>query len=605
MRHIPVIIFHIFLLLLLPSACCYAYDDSDSGIELEPITISLDTPYLNNTSLAKNAAIINPRAEDILSIDTLLARRSGIDVSQRGTFNTQSDISIRGAGFEQSVISVNSIVLNDPQTGHYNLDLAMPLSALYDITVITGQSTEVWAQSGIGGAVNMRTKRPLKTESNAYVLYGSDNTQKISAYASSANKKNGLNIAFEESSSKGFRPGTDFRQFSVSSSAIAKTGDKLSSYIFLGYGEKEFSASNFYSPYDSKEWTDTMFLNLEAVFEQGPFRLSPSAYYRRHHDKFMLDKNKPDFYLNHHRTDIKGVLLNSQADMDVYGLLKACLDINEQSIRSSKLGTHSRKRLSYSAIWENHSNTQFGYDISARIDDYSEYDTQCLPMAGAYFMPSDNVKVRAQAGKSSRMPSYTELFYQDPSNMGNSALVPETAISYEAGLDFFKKKSHGFDISITVFKRDMDNMIDWIKYQSSDSFYRAENITKAHSEGLEAEIRADISNVFKLLLGYSYVDTRVKDSGYVSKYALDYPCHKVFSQADIVLPFGRQEINIIYKDKKEYTSYFILGCCLRYDINKNTGMFLNIDNIFDIAYWDIRDNTLPGRQVMAGIKAEF
>ena len=61
----------------------------------------------------------------------------------------------------------------------------------------------------------------------------------------------------------------------------------------------------------------------------------------------------------------------------------------------------------------------------------------------------------------------------------------------------------------------------------------------------------------------------------------------------------------MYKNKKGYSSYFLMGCNLNYDINKHANLFLTIENIFDKTYWDIRDNTLPGRQITAGIKARF
>jgi len=34
-------------------------------------------------------------------------------------------------------------------------------------------------------------------------------------------------------------------------------------------------------------------------------------------------------------------------------------------------------------------------------------------------------------------------------------------------------------------------------------------------------------------------------------------------------------------------------------------LFLIIDNWFDSAYWDVRGNLLPGRQVMAGTRVKF
>jgi vitamin B12 transporter len=602
-------VFLMFLSIVLCSVdiCIFACDDNACAydVELEAITISIKE-LENAISPSKETVISNPGQNHSVSIEALLDQVTGLDISKRGIFNIQSDISIRGATFEQASVAVNNIILNDPQTGHHNLDLAMPQSAIDRIDIIRGQSSHIWAQSSIAGAVNISTKRPLRTELDACFLYGSDNTRKTSVYASSAGPEKGINIAAEESSSDGFRPGTDFRQFSVSSSGLLKTGNNITNYVFIGYGEKEFSAAEFYAPYNSREWTDTLFLNWQADIVFGRLNITPSLYYRKHHDKFMLDAARPDFYLNHHKTGIRGVLVESYMDFDCYGLIQVSADVNEQSIKSTKLGKDSRGRYSYSLAWKNYTPLSFGYDISLRIDDYSAYDTQILPQAGAYFNLSDGIRLRSSIAKSARPPNYTELFYEDPANRGNRTLSPESAINYEAGIDFIFSRAGKSRLSFTVFRRNSDNLIDWIKYSETDSFYQAKNIAKADIKGIEADLNADIKEWFKIKTGYSYIDLDIKKTEhYISKYALNRPGYKVFAQADIILPAGIQSINLMYKSKKNYNSYFLMGCNLRYNLNKYAGLLLTVDNIFNSKYWDIKDNTLPGRQILAGVKVEF
>jgi vitamin B12 transporter len=589
---------------LLFFCACLAYCDD---IELEPITVILN-PAENTYSLsaAKNTVFIRPAEKSTESIDKMLDNVAGVDISKRGIFDIQSDMSIRGATFEQSLVSINGVILNDPQTGHHSLDLAFPQAAIDNIEIVRGQSAKVWAQSGIGGAVNISTRKPSSTECEASFLYGNDNTHRASAYASFANEKKGINIAAEESASDGFRPGTDFRQFSVSSSGLLQINEKVSSYVFTGYREKEFGAANFYAPYNSKEWTDTLFLNWQADFKAERFKIGPNLYYRRHHDKFILDRERPDFYLNRHKTEIIGLLRDSEIALDAYGILQAAIDINQESIKSTNLGKDARNRYSYSLIWKNYHNFHFGYDASLRVDTYSEYNTQMLPQAGIYIRPAGWISLRSSASKASRPPSYTDLFYEDPYNKGNENLSPEKAITYEAGADFIFGEDNRLKLSFTLFMRDADNLIDWIKRSDSDKFFYAENITRVKSEGLELELNANISSWLNIGAGYAYINSDIKKrEDYISKYALNHPDHKVSAQAGIILPFGTQNISMLYKNRKGYSSYILMGCDLNYILNKNAGIFLTVDNIFDQVYWDIRDNTLPGRQVMAGIKARF
>ena len=59
----------------------------------------------------------------VQSVEDLLEYAINVDIRQRGRQGVQSDISIRGGSFEQVLIMLNSMKLNDPQTGHHNLNL--------------------------------------------------------------------------------------------------------------------------------------------------------------------------------------------------------------------------------------------------------------------------------------------------------------------------------------------------------------------------------------------------------------------------------------------------------------------------------------------------
>ena len=275
---------------------------------------------------------------------------------------------------QQTNISVNGIILNDPQTAHHNLDLAIPDLAIEKMSVVRGASSQIWSQSAIGGAVDITTKRPITNEGKMLFKYGTDETQASSLYLSSKNDTSGINFAAQEATSNGWRFDTDFKEFAVSSSGLVEAGDKISSYLFAAYGEKEFGAADFYGPYNSKEWTDTFLLNWDTDIKIEQFKLTPKIYYRRHHDKYMLDIARPDYYLNHHETTIKGLQVEAEADLSDFGSAVAGIDINRQDIESTNLGNDSRERNSYSLSLKNYKNKSFGYDASIRIDDYSEYD---------------------------------------------------------------------------------------------------------------------------------------------------------------------------------------------------------------------------------------
>ncbi|MCU0293299.1 MAG: TonB-dependent receptor plug domain-containing protein [Thermoanaerobaculaceae bacterium] len=64
------------------------------------------------------------------SVHELVAHVVGAGLARRGPMGVQGDLQLRGSTFEQAVVLVDGVRLNDPQTGHFNLDLPLDLDAV-------------------------------------------------------------------------------------------------------------------------------------------------------------------------------------------------------------------------------------------------------------------------------------------------------------------------------------------------------------------------------------------------------------------------------------------------------------------------------------------
>src|SRR5690554_7619311 len=78
----------------------------------------------------------------VQNISDALEWVSGIDVRQRGGFGSQADIGIRGAGYEQTLVLIDGVRLNHPQSGHHNFDIPVALEDLERIEVVRGPRSE-------------------------------------------------------------------------------------------------------------------------------------------------------------------------------------------------------------------------------------------------------------------------------------------------------------------------------------------------------------------------------------------------------------------------------------------------------------------------------
>jgi len=80
-----------------------------------------------------------------------------IDPQERAPGGVQSDLSIRGSTFGQTLVLIDGLRVNDAQTGHHNLDLPIPLDSIDRIEVLHGAGSTFYGADAMGGPVNFIT----------------------------------------------------------------------------------------------------------------------------------------------------------------------------------------------------------------------------------------------------------------------------------------------------------------------------------------------------------------------------------------------------------------------------------------------------------------
>ena len=130
----------------------------------------------------------------VQTIEDLLEYAINVDIRQRGRQGVQSDISMRGGTFEQVLVMLNGIKLNDPQTGHHTMNMPVSLEQIERIEVITGGASRIFGNYAYTGAINIITKKEMNNSIN--ISHGENKFRNtaINYHTSTNNIKHNISI---------------------------------------------------------------------------------------------------------------------------------------------------------------------------------------------------------------------------------------------------------------------------------------------------------------------------------------------------------------------------------------------------------------------------
>ncbi|MBU1170275.1 MAG: TonB-dependent receptor [Proteobacteria bacterium] len=168
----------------------------------------------------------------------------------------------------------------------------------------------------------------------------------------------------------------------------------------------------------------------------------------------------------------------------------------------------------------------------ARFDDHSTFGNEVNPKFSLMYKPLDTTTFRASAGKSFKSPTIRQLYYSIPYqhgtwyNQSNPDLEAEKALGYSAGLEHWMM-SNQVMLSLGYSRNDIDDMV---VSEDTGTLYNGlplmiyRNVNKAYTQSIEFMCRAHLSRFSHLTLSYTYMDTKIEESGnrlpYVPEHAL-------------------------------------------------------------------------------------
>jgi vitamin B12 transporter len=580
--------------------------------ELDTILIKstrIDLPFKESSrtiTVITSEVIKNSAATNVAD---LLQQVAGVDIRRRGTGGSQADLYIRGGGFDQTLLLVDGIKMDDAQTGHHTMNAALPIEVIERIEIIKGPAARVFGQNAFTGAINIVTKSKLA------------NTASINLETGSFGQVNGsitIGREFENSSliahvgvltSDGYRENSDYNNYNYFLKGIFNKKNQPIE-VLATFFEKKFGAQNFYTPdswgFNEYEETQNSLLGASTTFRTEKFKITPRVYWKRGQDIFLLKRDDPSFYRNLHITNKVGVETNASYTSNL-GITGFGVDVSRIFISSNNLG--NRNRTMANLFLEHRfkfADDKVDITPGVAVTYFSDFKFHAFPGLDIGFKLSENLKAYGNLGITYRIPTYTDLYYSDSSTDGNPNLKPEEAFAQEIGL---KYNSGRFTSSVAIFNRDATNLIDYIRQNITDAKFTATNIAKVNTKGFEVntDYRFKIKEFNQTLsFGYNYLNDDILDQNKdLSRYSLNTLKHQFITRFTSKL-FKSVRQNIIYKhaERSVGTSYNVWDASIIVDFN-TFDFTVTANNIFNADYIESGFVPMPPKNILFGLRYSF
>ena len=517
-----------------------------------------------------------------------------VDLQQRAP-GVQADLSLRGSSFGQTLVLVDGLRVNDAQSGHHNLDLPIPFASIGRIEVLHGSGSTLYGSDAVGGAVNFITASPTTTALTLGAGAGNFGINQESGSLSYAGKKTSESLGFTRDFSSGFMPDRDYRSLSLSSESRLATRLGTSA-VLLGLSDRPFGADQFYGDFPSWERTKGWFVGSSQ--ELGEAMLATFGY-RRHTDQFVLFRDQPSIYENNHVTESYQFALRRHDRLRRGFTLFWGAEAYRDTIDSNNLGYHGRNQGAFYGDMSYTNHRRLSLSAGTRVETYSQGETQFSPQVSLGYRLADRLKLKASISHAFRLPTYTDLYYSDPANLGNPNLRPERAWSYEAGA--LCNLTDHISAEITGFTRRERDGIDYVR-SSADAPWQATNIDRLNFTGIEI-VSTIAHGLNRFQLGYTGIYGAQQSTGtLMSKYVRNYPVHQATAGW-----LGRTPGRIEVRARLGVTNRYNQGTypLAEFAATRSFGIlspYFEVTNVTNTGYEEIEGVRMPGRTYLGGME---
>jgi vitamin B12 transporter len=558
----------------------------------------------------------------------LLRLVPGVSVALSGPRGTQTQVRIRGAEANHSLLFVDGIRFNDPAAGNEARFELLTNDALSRLEVVRGPQSALWGSEALGGVIALDTADPIRSQGlSGLAEYGSGDSARASAQfglregefglAGSAGWLRGDGI--DSFGPSGERDGFDNR--SASLKAVLSPAPALR----LGLVGHWVEATSEFDGFDPVVFGRTEDLESKSRIgalrgwvsaTPGPWTLSAGA-------SFLASVNRnlfEDAPLN--RTGGQRLTAGAQVSRKLgTHRFTAAGEHEEEEFHAGDQGyfgaTDQDRSRSLTALvgeWRAEWSRRFSTDLALRHDRFSAYPDARTLRAAALFSPAEGWRLHAGYGEGIAQPTFYDLHGFYPGNfVGNPTLRPESSKSVEAGLRWGRGPvALGATAYASRLTDEIVDVFDPVTFVSST----ANAGGRSRRRGLELEGEYRPSRTVRLGFNYAWLDAEEqKAAGGAVVRELRRPRHSAnllaLGEAG-ALTWGASAAYVGKRRDMDFDAfpaqtvvlkdYLLASFNLGYRLTRSLEAYVRAENAFGANYQDVFGYKTPGRTVHAGLR---
>ena len=468
----------------MPAVLCFSYF-SNAQAQIDQVVVSASREPLQARAVAADVVVIDAeriRASTADSLEDLLRREAGLQLSRNGGPGANAGLFIRGASSGQTLVLIDGMRVGSATLGTPEFQ-ALSLASIDHIEVLRGPGSSLFGADALGGVVQLFTKRGAGAPQLAFnAALGSYGAGEAALSVAGAEGRFDLAATLTYERLRGvsaLRPGDQFGNYNPDADGFARTSGSAQVGYALAPGQRLAllaTRSRLNSQYDDSEFEPPSYAQNAAPDFRN--RGSTSAASFSHNglwstafsSQARLSQSESDLRSGGSTVDRFRTRRSEAAAQGSWApqpgqQLTLALESLSEKVQSSSYAADAQRRNQAAVLAYAGALGPLQVQADVRRDDNSVYGAVNTGRLGASLALTDAWRVRALAGSTFRAPSFNDLVYP---GYGVPSVKPERGRSAEVGVEWFDNgKESRSQAAATFFK---NRVRDLIAYESDRRF---------------------------------------------------------------------------------------------------------------------------------------